>query len=391
MHRSECCCLDAKSFFRRSVADEIRLQLIECSPEHPREISEVSFSVGRNVDNRTHLVNPLRWMENRGDWLEKLGRQYGRYRRPEGAYGMTTDNELQFLETYARDRFSGNGRIVDLGCWFGATTISLARGLASNDRATTNRLVEAMDLFTWESWMDPFVQQLSLPNRPTAGSSFYDDVLELLRPFAGLVRVEQVDLLNYRPDTAPIEFLFVDAMKCWPLSDAIVSRFFPLVLPGDGYVVQQDFAYYFPEMATNHLVMWHLRDCFEWVHHVKNSCSVVFRCIAPVDVASLTALAPDRFTDDDIDQAYEYSARCVHRDMRVFVEVAKLNFLIEQGRHEAGDRQLTRLARSTMKLEPGMLTSVEDVAAKAAAAGKISDWRLDIDLWIASMRRHIGV
>jgi len=43
-------------------------------------------------------------------------------------------------------------------------------------------------------------------------------------------------------------------------------------------------------------------------------------------------------------------------------------------------------------LEPGMLTSVAEVAAKTAAAGKLSDrWHLDINAWIASMRRRIGV
>jgi predicted O-methyltransferase YrrM len=43
--------------------------------------------------------------------------------------GMTCENELAFLRYYAENKYTGTGEIVDLGCWFGATSIALAQGL----------------------------------------------------------------------------------------------------------------------------------------------------------------------------------------------------------------------------------------------------------------------
>ena len=42
---------------------------------------------------------------------------------------MTTQNELAFLRAYGKDLFTGLGKIIDLGCWFGATSAALAEGL----------------------------------------------------------------------------------------------------------------------------------------------------------------------------------------------------------------------------------------------------------------------
>jgi hypothetical protein len=73
---------------------------------------------------------------------------------------MTTRHELCFVEGYARDIFSGTGRIVDLGCWYGATTAALARGLRDNPCAEDNAVIEAFDLFIWKSWMDQHAERL---------------------------------------------------------------------------------------------------------------------------------------------------------------------------------------------------------------------------------------
>ena len=321
-------------------------------------------------------------------WLDALGQQYGTYRRPSQAYGMTTDNELHFLETYARDQFTGRGKIVDLGCWYGATTLSLARGLAANRHATAHRTIEAFDLFEWHEWMDPIAQQVSLPRRYANGQSFYDDVKELLRPFGSLVRVAKQDLSGYVPPPVPVEFLFIDAMKNWDLARNIVAGFFPLLMPKTSYVVQQDFGYYFPENATNHLIMWYLRDHFEFVHHVPQSCSVVFRCIKQPEASNLPDFSPSLFSAEMIEDAYEYSVACVSKEMRALVEVAKLNFLIEQGdRHgEAIRRQMKRIASFSGELTDPMLAEVRSVAARSVSEQRLpDDSAAEIDDWTKSL------
>jgi hypothetical protein len=301
---------------------------------------------------------------------------------------MTTDNELQFLETYAREQFTGAGRIVDLGCWFGATTMSLARGLAANRSARAHRTIEAFDLFEWHEWMDAVVQQVSLPRRFKNGESFYEDVQELLRPYGSLVRAEKRDLLRYVPPPVPIEFLFIDAMKSWDLAQTIVSGFFPLLIARTSYVVQQDFAYYFPEIATNHLIMWYLRDHFRCVHHVPQSCSVVFRCIKQPQASALPVFTPKLFTPETIEEAYEYSLACVSPYARTMVGVAKLNFLIEQGHDEASREQMQRLTRCSSELSEPMLAEVKRAVAKRSLEQKFTvNWLAEIDNWATSLSK----
>jgi hypothetical protein len=47
-------------------------------------------------------------------------------------FGMTLQQEQQWLRTYAARSYRGNGAIVDLRCFLGATTIALAEGLELN-------------------------------------------------------------------------------------------------------------------------------------------------------------------------------------------------------------------------------------------------------------------
>ena len=44
-------------------------------------------------------------------WLRKLPRRYKKYRQPQGLWSMTIPRELAFCESYARECFSGQGRI----------------------------------------------------------------------------------------------------------------------------------------------------------------------------------------------------------------------------------------------------------------------------------------
>jgi hypothetical protein len=325
------------------------------------------------------------WKPQPERWLKSLPQHYRNYQRPAQACGMTSNNELCFLETYAREAFSGMGGIVDLGCWYGATTLSLARGLAARPRGAGAGTITALDLFEWQSWMDPIAEIVALPRRYAAGQSFYEEVRELLRPYAPFVKIEKRDLLAYSPPPAPIEFLFIDAMKSWELAQTIVSRYFPLLIPQRAYVVQQDFAWYHPVVATNHLIMWYLRDYFRCVYHVPDSCSVVYLCACPCEAAALPQFVPQFFTPGMVEEAYAYSLRCVQPNMRVMLEIAKLCFLIQEGRASEAVKQGRRLATLT-GVSSAMLNQVELAARErlttaTQAGGGSVEWLREILCW----------
>ena len=260
-------------------------------------------------------------------WIATIHSRYPLYHRPAHAYGMTTNEELCFAETFARDVFTGSGKIVDLGCWFGATTIALARGLQHNSRAKNHRRIEAFDLFRWEDWMIPLARQWPLPRHLRPGDSFAKHVRELFTDWSTSVCVHEQDLLTYTAPPEPVEFLFVDAMKSWALADKITHEFFPLLIPGTSVVVQQDFVFQHPIVATNHLIMWYLRDHFRWLHHVPRSSSVAFQCVKPI--TTLPHFTPALFTPAMVEEAYAYARQCVSPTQWPTLEAVRQMFLTE--------------------------------------------------------------
>jgi hypothetical protein len=302
-------------------------------------------------------------------WLRKLPRRYKKYRQPEGLWSMTIPYELAFCESFARECFSGRGRMVDLGCWYGATTLSLARGLKRNWRARNNRLIEGFDLFVWNKWMDPVADHIKMPKMYRERESFFHDVQKLLQPYKRAVRLYQQDLMDYKPVQSPVELLFVDAMKSWALAKKIVTEFFPLLIPGVSVVVQQDFVFHDPIAATSHLLMWRLRHYFEWLHQIPRSGSVVFLCKKQIDATALPRLEPESFSLEEIDQAYEYSRACVvEDDRRTHVEATKLFFLIERGHYDAALKHARWLVESGIKFRDYVVADAQTRVAETRTA-----------------------
>lgn len=274
-------------------------------------------------------------MDEWSAWAQNLAELYRVYHRPHGAVGMVTDNELCFLETYARYSYTGAGKIVDLGCWLGATTLALARGVIDNQRHCQKRPIEALDRFQWEPWMTPIAQRLG-SHCYREGESFLERTQKTLKPYEHLIELRAVDLLAPISFGDPIEFLFVDAMKSWGLANAIVQGFFSHLIAGRSLVVQQDFAYHHPVGATNHVLMWMLRDFMVPVYHVPGSCSVVFFVNRPLQKPELPYLDLSSVTTETARQAWEHSLGIVTSDARRDVHLCKVLFFIERGwLHEA--------------------------------------------------------
>ncbi len=269
------------------------------------------------------------------DWLQRRPDLSSSYKRPDEAVGMTTDLELALVESYARDVFTGAGRIFDLGCWYGATTAALARGLAGNTTATEHRRIHALDIFIWEAWMNPVASQVGLQARHEDSASFFAAVVKRLKPFESLVDLQAKDLISYDPGPGAIEFLFVDAMKSWPLADVIYRRYFPHLIPGTSVVVQQDFTWHHPVIATAHLMMWRLREQFPFLHSVPYSSSTVYGCRDVVNWESAPAISTDSFSLEDIHEAYEYSYACCGSERSVPLRAAKAGVLGERGYYQS--------------------------------------------------------
>src|SRR5258708_8539118 len=208
-------------------------------------------------------VNVSGWIA----WEQKLDALCPVYQKPPRACGMVTDAELCLVETYARHSFTGAGKIVELGCWQGAITVALARGLANNPGGPWKRPIESFDRFLWEPWMTPIAERLGCA-RVADGESFFHLTQANVAPYAHLVSLRQKDLLEPIRFAHPIEFLFVDAMKSWDLANAIVRTFFAKLIPALSLVVHQDYGYFGPIVGPNHILMWLMRAYFMPLYHL---------------------------------------------------------------------------------------------------------------------------
>jgi hypothetical protein len=249
--------------------------------------------------------------------------------------GMISPQERAYFYAYARRLFTGRGDIVDLGCWLGATTISLAAGLIANPRARAqSRQVHAFDRFVWEAWM---ADTQSLGNPPfhldrelRPQESFLDEFHRRTAPWRNRIEVHPGDLTAAVWPGGPIEFLLVDAMKSWDLTNNILRTFLPSLVPGLGILVHQDFAYY--NTPWIHLINYRLRDYFQPLYHVPQSSSVTFALRKPIPAQLLDEThSYASFSPEEADVAMAHSARLVAASSRANILAARVQIYRNQG------------------------------------------------------------
>ncbi len=275
---------------------------------------------------------------NLTDWIRNLPQVYAtiRHDRPPeetGPAAMTTVYELAMLKSYAKEVYSGQGKIVDLGIWMGATTQAICEGLRERGfQPGATKPVIGIDQFLWEAWMSPIAHQVGVTRTFEVGEHFFPLVAERLKGYQDLADVVSQDLTRPVSDeTEPVELLFVDAMKSWELADRIVGRFFGRLMEGRSVLVQQDFGWHEAIIATNVLVMWRYRDCFELLEQVPYSCSVIFACTKTPEVNR--PISPDSFPAGEIREAYSWALPRLPEFGRARVLTNGLLHLAAMGRH----------------------------------------------------------
>lgn len=223
--------------------------------------------------------------------------------------GMISTQEQEYLYRYASCEYTGQGEIVDLGCWLGSSTIELAKGLQNNPH-TADRKVHAYDRFIWEAWMDQYAIGTGLEGKFEPGDSFLQECLDRTSPWQSKIQFYPGDLNRLGWHGGQIDFLFIDAMKNWELANTIIHDFFRALIPGRSVIVHQDFWHYYTYWI--HLTMYRLRHYFEPIYDIPYSCSLVYKYVKPIPEDLLKATyALESFTEDEIHAAFDYSSQLV--------------------------------------------------------------------------------
>ena len=260
--------------------------------------------------------------------------------------GMTSSQEQIFLQDYAENQYSGQGEIIDLGCWLGSATISIVKGLEKNRKvALRSKRIHAYDLFIWYPYMEASVKGTSVQGKYQPGDNFLDEFMHRIRPWNSLIEVYPGDVMKigWKPQK-PIEYLFVDAMKSWELTKNIFMNFYPYLIPGKSLVHYNDFAHYYESWI--HVLIYHLRPYFK--HHCNLWQAAVFEYINPLPKESEKILNPSFsiFSDEDIHQAFEYSMEIVKEELRANIAAAKVMAFIHLGDYKKAQQELIK-ARKT--------------------------------------------
>lgn len=258
--------------------------------------------------------------------------------------GMTSKSEQDFLTRFGNSRYVGTGEVIDLGCWLGSTTISLARGLSANPAfAGSGRKIRAFDAFRWYEGMDEAAAGARLAKSYLPGDDFVGEFRLRTEPYREIIDIRKGDLAEARWDGPPIEFLLVDAMKSFELANAIVRGFYPKLMPGTSLVMHQDFAHFFTVWI--HLIQWRLRSFFEFDSEVPGSSSVVFRLTAPVPESLLGPFGFEDFSDSEAAEAIDYSLGLVSEEKHANILAAGAMYFVHTGRPEAALARLGEIGK----------------------------------------------
>jgi hypothetical protein len=247
---------------------------------------------------------------------------------------MLSPWERVYLREFAKNDYLGEGAIVDLGCWLGASSVELAQGLRENPRPTARAgVIHAYDLFLWDaSWMNEVrtVQGTPLEGKYKDGDSFLDEYRQFTEPWKDSIRVYPSDLTVTSWSGGPIEFIFVDAMKSWSLANSIVRDFYSSLVPGISMVVHQDFGNFY--VYWLHLVMYRLREYFQPAYDMPYASSVAFNYVKQIPESLLQAHYDlSLYSNDEIDAAFEYSRRLVGKVKQLHIAMAKLRCCFQKG------------------------------------------------------------
>jgi hypothetical protein len=176
---------------------------------------------------------------------------------------MLTADELRLLNYLGDECYTGEGCVVDAGCFLGGSTVALADGLRRNLRArgqAEEKVIHSYDRFEIEEWT---IQTYFSPaNQP--GESFRQLFDRNIASYADLVEVHAGDVRCSPWQGGPIEILFIDIAKHWTTCDWVTWQFFPHLIPGKSVVIQQDYLYHHWN-AWLHVTMEFYSDYFEYI------------------------------------------------------------------------------------------------------------------------------
>lgn len=197
---------------------------------------------------------------------------------------MMSPAERRALYNFTARRYSGRGVIIDAGIFLGASTRCFGEAINANENRTEISKNWPKPIISFERGvinpnMPTFFRRNNVEIREAAGGSFVGEIEKNIGPIADLVDLRIGDIVEKSADiSSPVEILFLDVLKLPQISKSILSKFFPLLIPGVSIVVQQD--YFHDRLPYICVDQEFFREYFDYIGEIGST--AIFRCAKAV-------------------------------------------------------------------------------------------------------------
>lgn len=296
---------------------------------------------------------------------------------------MMSVAEKRLLHGLARDRYSGEGIIIDGGIFLGASTRCFGEGVLANAHYGEIQRRWKKPIISFERGlvnptMLAFFERNKVPVTAKPGESFAAEILKNVEPVKDLVDLRFGDVLETaRGVDSPVEILFLDVLKSPEISKFAIRTFFPLLIPNVSIVIQQD--YFYERLPYIKVDQEFFGDHFLFIGEVGSSAAFLCTKAIPSEKISKLEAGVDASEQERLSSvAMQRSADPARRFLMALSKVrlilklhgkdaaqAYLHFVKGEFPEQAADKRHARLFGSLREVEklckkPGALDRDED-------------------------------
>jgi hypothetical protein len=176
-------------------------------------------------------------------------------------HSFIDDDEIGLYKSTVVSNFSGDGIIVDAGCFVGSSTLAICEALSVLNVAEEVKIgkVVVIDRFVAnDQYILEYFSGRCINLR--YGESFLPMFMRNIQNFVPYLEIRAGDLLQVGRIETPIDILAVDIAKSPSLNAYIILNWFKNLVPGRSVVIHQDF--YTPSQPWIAVSMGVLLDYF---------------------------------------------------------------------------------------------------------------------------------
>jgi hypothetical protein len=244
---------------------------------------------------------------------------------------MTAPLEQAYCHWLTKERYSGTGQIVELGCFLGSLSRALLNGLAENSvEAAREAKVQVYDHFHWDPVMSTWTEGLELSRRPKVGENYQWLYEEFMADSLSKLDISTIDFITQQPALSePVEVLVVDVMKSLEIANNVAQAFFPKMIPG-GMIVHQDYLHFYHGWI--HLLTWRLRHRLKlsWLGARVALVALEVTEAIPEEECRVFQASPEEAADEII-EAYAWNRAVFPQTFEPVLRAAEVFLLIKSG------------------------------------------------------------